>query len=30
MNSHTIENYQEKLSDLSLDGHDFMLEPGSI
>ena len=30
MNSHTVENYRAKVSDLGLDGHDFMLEPGSI
>ena len=30
MNAHTIENYHMKLSELSLDGHDFMLEPGSL
>lgn len=29
MNSHNINNYQDKLGQLSLDGHDFMIEPGT-
>lgn len=28
MNGHTVNNYQEHLNNLSLDGHDFQIEPG--
>lgn len=30
MNGHTIHNYHRKLKKLSLDGHDFMIEPGKL
>ncbi|KIN03345.1 hypothetical protein OIDMADRAFT_51314 [Oidiodendron maius Zn] len=29
MNGHTVENYKDELENLSLDGHDFMIEPGT-
>jgi hypothetical protein len=29
MNSHNIHNYQDGLADMSLDGYDFMLDPGT-
>lgn len=28
MNAHNIHNYQDRLTELDLDGHDFMIEPG--